>query len=188
MKIGLILFIALLGVSPAAFGDLLFVLDPPATAVYPPGADQAGCDAENPSGLSAPCVQFSGTLTDTDLGNTLITLPGIALMLNLGDDAYFTIDNTFYDYTSALGGAANGAPTSYTGLIFGVDIAPSTPVGVYVEFAEISVTGGDANYNLFPVDAQFTIDVVPEPRTGLLILPGLLVLVALRRVLRPRKC
>lgn len=167
--------------------DLTFTLDP-SVETYPPGTDASICDVTG----TAPCVQFSGTLTDNDTDGSYLSINSISLILNAGDDAYFTLDETLFfdDVPAILEGDTNDNFFSnvYTGPIFGVDIAPSTPVGVYDETAEISAAGGDndPDYNGFTVDATFTIVVTPEPRSGLLILAGLLVLVALDRARRLR--
>jgi hypothetical protein len=189
MKHLLVISIALLGMAPAAFADLTAVLSPN-VEVFPPGADPGIC---NTFGV-APCVQFSGTLTDTDTDGSFISLNGISITYGQpGDANYLTLDNTFSSGGPPL--IFVGDPTSvflpftYTGVIFGVDILPTTPIGIYTETAVIQASGGtnDPNGNGFNVDMDFTIDVnSPEPSTALLMLAGLVAIVAWRR--RTRVC
>jgi hypothetical protein len=171
--------------------DLSFTLSP-SLDYYPPGADPSQCQLYG----TAPCVQFSGTLTDNDTDGSPLFINSFSLILNSGDDAYFSADN-FFDSFSGPPGVLEGdtsksfAPNSYTGLIFGVDIISAPPPGVYNEIAEISACGGTNGDptcgSFFTVDADFTIqDPAPEPRTGLLMLAGLLGLVGLHRARRSR--
>jgi hypothetical protein len=182
---------ALLGLSAPAFGSLTFVLSP-SVEVSPPGTDPATCEA---TGV-APCVIFSGTLADTDADNLYyIALEDISVSFtNPSDSAYFTLDNTFFDdVPGGLEGDTlnNPFPNSYSGPIFGIDIDPSTPVGVYSEMAVISAAGGDGDpgYDGFTVEEGFTVIISsPEPASALTLGAGLLALVALRRGLRSRPC
>ena len=162
--------------------DLTFTLSP-TIEFFPPGAPAATCQT---NGTSALCVQFSGTLTDTDTDLSIISLNSLSINLN---PTFFTEDNTFLnDVPGALSGDPNAAtdgnpfPNSYTGPIFGVDIAANTPPGVYNGIAEISASGGtqDPNGNGFTVDAAFTIVVSPEPVSTGLVLAGLLLLIGAR--------
>lgn len=181
--------------------DLTFTLDPSVEG-YPPSADTTTCDTTG----AAPCVYFSGTLTDNDTDGSLLDLESIAIIYTDPTDAnYFALDNTFYDFyeTPPFGppGLLEGdtddyvAPNTWTGLIFGVDIISPPPVGVYVETAEITACNltndgncesGNPDPGAFTEDAAFTIVVTPEPTSGLLILAGLLLLVALDRARRLR--
>jgi hypothetical protein len=187
--------------------DLTFTLDPTAE-VYPPGADTTTCQITG----AAPCVYFSGTLTDTDTDDSFLFLESIAIIYTSPTDAdYFTLDNTFYDFyqssPSGPPGVLSGDPTWATdglgnppnsygpGLIFGVDIISPPPVGVYVETAEITACNipndstcqsGGADPGAITVDAQFTISVIPEPASGWMMLAGLLGIVGLNRARRSR--
>jgi hypothetical protein len=193
MKSLLIVSMALLGMSATAFGDLMVTLTP-STVVYPPSSDPAQCQLNG----TAPCVVFSGTLTDTDTDGSLLYLESAAINFTVpGDASYFTLDNTFFsDVPGVLSGdpnwATDGNPfaNTYTGPIFGVDIAPSTPVGTYVETIVISAAGGtdDPLLNGFTVDEAFTVIVTPEPTSGLTMVGGLLVMAALRRARHSHPC
>lgn len=184
MKQVLLASLALLAMSPSAFADLTAVLSPN-VEIYPLGADPGTCNTYG----AAPCVQFSGTLTDTDTDGTFIGLNSISLTYGQPSDAnYLTLDNTFYSVPPLF---FVGDPTSvfipytYTGVIFGVDILPTTPVGIYTETAVIQAVGGtnDPNGMGFNLDVDFIIDVnSPEPSSALLILAGLIALVAWRRL------
>lgn len=190
MKHLLLVSIALLGMSPAAFADLTAVLSPN-FGVYPPGTDPGTCDTNG----MAPCLVFSGTLTDTDTDGSFITINdpgGISLIYGQPSDAtYLTLDNTFYNDPPLL---FVGDPTSvfipytYTGAIFGIDILPTIPLGVYNETAVISGFGGtnDPNGNGFTVDVDFTIEITPEPSPALLMLAGLVAMAVWHR--RKRVC
>lgn len=188
----LLVAIALLGMSPAAFADLTAILSPTVENSWQ-GVDPFTCEL---NGGTAPCVQFSGTITDTDTDPlaAYIYLFDVTLVPS-GDSSFFTFDGTFFnnvpgvysdDANWATDGLGNPSNT-YTGPIFGVDVDPSTPAGIYNETAQFSVAGGtaDPNYNGYTFDVDFTIDV-PEPSTALLIPAGLVAIVAWRR--RARVC
>jgi hypothetical protein len=192
MKHLLLISVALLGMSPAAFADLTAVLGPSSVLqVYPPSLDPATCEQTG----TAPCLLFSGTLTDTDSDGSIININdpgGISLIYGQPTDStYLTLDSSLYYYaplafvgdpTASTDGSF--LPNTYTGVIFGIDIAPSIPAGTYNEVAQISAYGGtnDPMDNGFYVDMDFTIEVVPEPSSGLLILAGLGAIVARRRM------
>jgi hypothetical protein len=145
-----------------------------------------------PPCLAPNCVLFTGTLTDTDV-DTDPTYPDI--ILSTISVAFSTnpavgilsIDNTFYDSTdyvpSVLSGDPNYAtdglgnpPNSYSGAIFGIDIATGTSLGVYNGTITIEAAGGlsDPGYSGFIVTQPITVDVIaPEPAAGSLSLAGL---------------
>jgi hypothetical protein len=177
----LLVFGAVLAVAalPGYGNELTFTLNP---AVYPPGVDPVTCQDTGTS----PCVHLSGTLTDTDTDGSLLSLNGISIIFTGSDGNYFTLDQNVFsnDVPGTLEGDTdnNPAPNTYTGPIFGVDIAPSTPLGSYTETAEITACNltndvncdsGNPDPGLFTVDAQFTIVVAPEPAAGSLLLGGL---------------
>ena len=182
MKSLLCCCIAMLGMSAPAFGSLIFSLSPSVES-YPPGFSTATCQANG----SAPCVVFSGTLTDPDTDGSDTFLAGISVNFTLpAANGYFTVDNTFFnDVPGGLEGDTDNNPFSntYTGAIFGLDFSPSTPAGVYTGMATISAYGGtnDPNDDGFTESASFTVEITPEPGSGWMIVIGLLVIVALRR-------
>jgi hypothetical protein len=179
--------------TSSPFGDLTMLLDP-TVEVYPPGEDPSICEET----VVAPCVVFSGTLTDNDTDGSVMNLNGVSVNFSGGDSAYFTVDPNFFDYNlpCCLSGdpnwATDGNPFSntYTGPIFALDIAPGTPVNVYTETLVLSASGGtnDPNGNGFTVQEDFTIVIAPEPASGLLLAMGLVAIAASRRVvLRSRR-
>ena len=86
-----IVSMALLGMSATAFGDFIVTLNPN-SAGYPPSFDPAQCQLNG----TAPCVVFSGTLSDTDTDDSLLYLESAAIDFTVpGDASYFTFDNTF---------------------------------------------------------------------------------------------
>jgi len=170
---------------PAFCGDVTISLAP-ATATYPPGQDTADCQING----VAPCVVFAGNITDNDTDGSWLFLTGVTIDL---DPAFFTVDNTFdNDASGGFEGDADNDPfpESYTGPIFGVDINPLTPFGVYNGTAEFSGNGGtgDPGNDGFAVDEAFTINVVPEPATGLLTLAFLTMIGLGRRSNTRRRC
>jgi hypothetical protein len=181
----------LFAMSAAAFGQTgdVSIVFSPSTEVYPPGADTATCELYG----TAPCVDFSGTITDTDSDGSFLFLTGVTVSAYAN---FFTVDNTFSDDISIPGGYEGDTldspfPNTYTGIIMGLDIAPGTPVGTYSANAVFAGYGGDGDPNGagFTVDAPFTVIVnAPEPVTSSLVLGGLLAIVAARRRSRPRAC
>ena len=179
---------AFLLVSASAFAGDITVAFSPDTQVYPPSADSYACEIAG--GGASPCVIFSGTITDTDIGDeTLSYLTGIALS---DYTEYFTVDNTFYNAPGVFEGNLDSdiAPNSYTGAIMGIDINPDTPWGTYTLQAEFNGYGGDTGPDGFGnmAYADFTVVITPEPVTGGLTLIGLLALAASRRLRRTRPC
>ena len=187
----------LLVLSATAFGDAIPVGDvtivfAPTFAVYPPGADTFACQLG--SGTDAPCVIFSGTITDTDTDGTFITLATDPTLSAYSD--YFTVDaNTFFDTPGFYEGDTDDSVASNTygpGPIMGLDIAPDTPVGTYTAEAQFFGTGGDGDPNGygFTVDVPFTVIVTaPEPATAeMAIAAGMLSIGASFRQRRSRTC
>jgi hypothetical protein len=184
MKILLTCGVALL-LSPAVFGSLIFTVSP-STESSPPGSSTSTCQLTG----TAPCVVFSGTLSDPDTDSSFTFLNSISVNFTLpAANGYFTVDNTFFDdVPGALEGDTNNNPfpNSYTGPIFGLDFASSTPPGVYQGMATISASGGtnDPNGNGFTESISFTVDITPEPASELLIAGGLVALAAAIRLRR----
>jgi len=176
------LFVALLALltAPAYGGELAFTLNPTET-IYPPGIDPVICEATG----TAPCVQFSGTLTDNDTDGSLLAITGISAIFNGSDGDYFILDQNVFgdDVPGFLEGDTDDfvASDTYEGTIFGIDI-DSPPAGVYTETIEISACNltndancesGDPDPAAFTADAQFTIVVTPEPAAAGLMLTAL---------------
>jgi hypothetical protein len=136
----------------------------------------------DPPCLPPNCVLFTGTLTDTDVDADPsypdMIFPGISVSFSSNPaSGLLSIDNTFYDsidyFPGILSGDPNYAtdgsgnpPNTYTGPLFGIDIAPGTSIGEYTGVVTISAAGGldDPNYGGFTVTQTITVDVVaPEP-------------------------
>jgi hypothetical protein len=160
------------------------------------------------TGTPAPftlATDFSGTLFDTDTLNTCDSLFTNCLYLNsidnltfdpsdpAGTASYLTLDtNPFYNVlpfgAGCPGGSilsddstGSGAYDTCSGPIFGIDLAPNTPVGVYT--GEITIYGGidDPSANNALATASWTLDVVPEPTSLGLSVLGVAAMVAARR-------
>ena len=190
-------FAILIGLSGGASGDTvptgdLSIIFSPASEVYPPGADAFQCQLG--SGTTAPCVIFSGTITDFDTDGSFITLataPTISAYSN-----YFTVDeNTFFDTPGFYEGDTDDYVTSNTygpGPIIGLDIAPDTPAGIYTAEAIFAGEGGtdDPNFQGFTIEVPFTVVIAaPEPAAGgLTIAAGMLAIAASLRNRRSRTC
>ena len=196
MKRLLAVSIAVLGMSAGlSASDLTLILNP-STAVYPPGNSTPTCELAG----AAPCVIFSGVLTDDDTDTSLMALA--SLSLDFGSDpsaeAYFNVDSTFdmdvpglFSGDPSAPGDGNPFPYMYTGPIFGIDIAPSTPYGIYQLAATVSAFGGtnDPSFSGFTTETAFTLVVAPEPSGNSLIAAGLAVLFACHRFRpRPAQC
>jgi hypothetical protein len=187
----------LFGLSAGALGDTIppvgdvTITFSPMTEVYPPGADTTTC---NSYGV-APCVDFYGTITDTDTDGSLLFLTGITLS---AFNNYFTVDNTFSQDVAIPGGYEGDAldspfPNSYSGVIMGLDFAPDIPVGTYAADAIFAGAGGtdDPDFQGFTVVVPFSVIVssAPEPATGgMAIIAGLLAIAASLRHRRSRIC
>jgi hypothetical protein len=145
-------------------------------------------DADCFSLPQANCVIFTGTLMDTDTDGSdmfFAQFPaGIQAIFSPNPSSGgLTLDNTFYDVVPAIlsgdpGSPGDGNPFSstYSGPIFGIQIAPNTPAGVYSGIVTISASCGDDDPNCagFTVSQNFTVDVIPEPGAFGLFFAGLL--------------
>lgn len=191
-----LLFSAVLALTASpAFGDsdLVFTLVSNTGSGFPTNLTPD----PGPPCLAPNCVLFSGTLTDTDVDTDPsypdMVFPGIGVSFSSNPSSgSLSIDNTFYDSVDYFPGILSGdpnwatdglgnAPNSYTGPLFGIDIAPGTSVGVYTGTVTISAAGGldDPNYGGFTVTQNITVDVLaPEPAAASLSLAGLAVLLA----------
>jgi hypothetical protein len=191
-----LVFAIVLGISATAFadpipiGDVTIALTPPAIETYPPGALAFECELD--SGTTEPCVIFSGTITDFDTDGSLLFLPTDPTLSAFSN--YFSVDNTFFNTPGVYEGdsADTFAPNTYgPGPIFGLDIAPGTPMGIYTAYFEFAGFGGDGDPNDagFTVDVPFTVVIAPEPGTrGLTIVAGVLAIGASLRHRRSRAC
>lgn len=191
-----ILLVILMAATPAFADDLTLTLDSNIGAGLAPGI----APDPDPPCLPPSCVLFSGTLTDNDTdGSYIITGPDPDFDLNDISVAFssgpasggLTLDNTWDDFATQNGAgvligdpnaATDGAPflNSYTGALFGIDIAPGTTAGQYTGTVTIEAQHVDQNFNPigdpFTVSAQITVDVTPEPGGASLALAGLAVL------------
>lgn len=183
-------FIAVLALAaaPAYAGDLTFTLDSNTGSGIP-----TSLNPDPDSCLPSNCVLFTGTLANTDNDSVpndpfypYMALSSIGAVFSSSPaSGALTIDNTFYeDVPGVLSGdssyAGDGnAPDTYSGSIFGIDIARGTSPGVYTGTVTIDAEGGydDPDYNGFTVTEDITVDVLaPEPEAGSLALGGLLAL------------
>jgi hypothetical protein len=133
-------------------------------------------------------VLFSGTLSyggsdPLDLNPLYLIDIGVEWSSEISD---LSIDNTFFvappaqlsgDVDSGTDGSG-AAPYSYSGPIFGIDIAPDTPLGSYEGTVTIYAMGGltDPDYQGFTLTQNITVDVVapaPEPGANQLLMAGL---------------
>jgi hypothetical protein len=129
-------------------------------------------------------VLFSGTLTDTDSDPSNL-FPITVYDIGVSFASGLTLDNTFFfvvpglysgdpNYATDQSGAGQ---TSYYGPLFGIDIAPGTPLGPYSVTVTLYALGGlnDQDYQGFTVTQDITVDVVsPEPAAAGLLFSGLL--------------
>ena len=162
-----LLFATLLFALRADGADLTFTLDSGtgsgSATNLPPDADPP-CIAPN-------CVLFTGTLTDSDTDLSFLLVQSIAVSFSASNPSTSALspDNTFlFDVPGVLSGDPNyatdnsGNPANqYAGPIFGIDIAPGTPVGTYSGTITINAAGGtnDPGQNGFTVTRNFTITV-----------------------------
>lgn len=183
----LLLVAAVALVALPVYGDeLVFAISPFQESTVP-GTSPDICQITG----AAPCVQFSGTLTDTDTDGSLLVLTGISINFSGSSGTYFTLDQNlfFNDVPGILEGDTqnNIASNTYTGPIFGIDLGHPIPAGIYTETAVISACNlindpncesGGPDPLAFTASAQFQVDVVPEPSAGSLSLLGLTALLA----------
>ena len=184
--------IVLAAVSPALFGEEIVITLTPSTVLYPPSLDASTCES---NGGNAPCISFSGVITDTDTDDSLITLSDLTFTFNGLGSTYLTQDNTFFNSAAGLlvgdpNAATDGNPFSntYTGPIFGLDLNANTPGGTYTGSIQVSgynLTNDPGQTNELVLGQQnFTVQVAPEPFTFALTAAGLLALAASRRLRR----
>jgi hypothetical protein len=186
------LLVLLITVIPAFADDLSITLIPNFGVGAPPAIAP---DPDPPCSLPG-CVLFTGTLQDNDsddsyifLSNVDPTLPNISVTFSSGPaSGGLTIDNTFDDLPAIPGvlvGDSNsladfGLPNSYSGPLFGIDIAPGTTQGIYTGTVTIFANGGtdDPGNAGFSVSQEITVEVAPEPGGAILAVTGLIGLAA----------
>lgn len=173
------LFFALCS-APLWADGLTFTLDPSVETGQPISAGDT--------------VLFSGTLTDTDTANTCDSENVDCLYLNFitfsfdQPDAPLTPD--IAEFIANVPGSLSddGIPgyADYTGVIFGMTIAPNAALGVYT--GTVTISGGYDDQNPPSLDTplattDFTVIVSPEPRDfGLAALGIAAIIFAKRRV------
>jgi hypothetical protein len=145
-------------------------------------------------GPAQDTVLFSGTLTDTDTANTCDSENVDCLYL---DFISFSFDQPNAPLTPELAEWIANVPGSlsddsipgsadYTGVIFGMTIAPNAAPGVYT--GTVTISGGYDDPNPPSLDTplattDFTVVVTPEPRDfGLVVLGIAGIVLAKRRV------
>src|ERR1022692_3206336 len=123
-----LLLLLLLGIAVPAFAGSITITLNPTVEVYPPGYATALCQVNG----TAPCVVFSGTITDTNTDGSFLSLESVALDPAVPADDFFTLDNLFYNDVPGLFSGDPSAPgdgnPSYTygpDPIFGLDFAPN---------------------------------------------------------------
>lgn len=118
------------------------------------------------SGTPGSEVFFSGTLTNT--GSSALFLNGIQFNFDSLGNAVLSGDDSVFFTNVPPSLAASGNPSaSYTGSIFGVNIAGNAPTGTYT--GTVTITGGADSSTNSPLAAQnIQIRVTPTPEAGTL--------------------
>lgn len=111
-------------------------------------------------------VFYSGTLTNT--GSSALFLNGIQFNFDsLGNAVLSGDDNVFFNNVPASLAASGNANSSYSGSIFGVNIAGNASPGDYT--GTVTITGGADSSATSPLAAQnIQIKVTPAPEAGTL--------------------
>src|SRR5579872_5545510 len=121
---------------------------------------------------------FSGTITppssiptEFDLNSICITFFSSSCTVQDGSDsALLTLDGTTFE-SNVPGLWLQGDP-AYTGLVFGLNLDPATPTGIYTGTAVL--LGGTDQSTFNPLgSAGFQVVVTPEPVAWTLMLLGL---------------
>jgi hypothetical protein len=166
----LVLLLAIL-VSPVAAADLTVTLNSSTGS----GSPVRIAPKPNPPCLRPACVPFSGTLTDNDTDLSFLQLDSISISFDPANPSTgLSLDNTFMAVVPGLlSGDPNfrvsgNPPNSYSGPVFGIDIAPHTVAGTYHATVMIHATGGtgDPGADGFSVSKVVTITVAPRPDRG----------------------
>lgn len=158
-------------VGPIAAADLTFTLNSSTGS----GSAARLAPEPNPPCLSPACVAFSGRLTDTDTDLSFLQLDSISISFDASNPSTgLSLDNTFM---AVVPGLLSGDPNfetsgnpanTYTGPIFGIDIAPQAAPGTYHATVTIHASGGtgDPNANGFTVSKAITVTVVAGSSGG----------------------
>jgi hypothetical protein len=176
----ILLAVPLLSAIPASADLLSFTLAPSVIATLPGGIFNPTCR----NAATLDCVIFSGTISFTTEQDYYVN--DILIVMNpanpdagadvVGNDLYFI------DSVPAIYGPDGVVSGSDTGGLFEIDVAPSTPSGIYTGTATLSATDSIGNPIIGPDIVQnFQVDVIPEPGMATLMFAGLASLVVLRR-------
>lgn len=107
---------------------------------------------------------FAFTATVTNTSGSIVYLNADAFSV----DSPLTLDdNPFALYPLSL-----GPTSSYTGLLFNVDVPPGTPVGVYTGSFEILGSSNPSDTTTVAGSAVFNVAATPEPSSMILLLIG----------------
>jgi len=183
MKMVRVLLFAALVALPVGASSLTFTLTPALETATPQSFPVS--------------VGFSGTLTDTDAGDICDNSGFTSGCLNLNDIS-FTFDQNpgvslltgdsdpfFNNIAGFFSGQGNPSFDSVSGVVFGIVVAPNTPIGVYT--GTVSIVGevgavGDSSANTVLDTENWTLDVAPEPAPFGLMIVGLGAFVLVKRV------
>jgi uncharacterized protein (TIGR03437 family) len=159
-------------VGPIAAADLTFTLNSSAGS----GSVMRLAPEPDPPCLAPACVPFSGTLADGDTDISFLQLDSISISFDSSNPSTgLSLDNTFMAAVPGLlSGDPNFAlsgnpPNTYSGPIFGIDIAPGTIAGTYHATVTVHASGGagDPDAGGFTVSKTITIAVAPLPTGGI---------------------
>ncbi len=175
-----------LALPASADGLLMFSLNQN-VILTPPGGIYQPSQCQNLDGSGA-CVIFSGTIAFDTLD--YYSLTGMPIQMNPSnpDGGADVFDNNnqnyFFDNVPGTMGAAP-APSTYTGGIFEIDVAPQTPAGDYFGTATLDYQNS-AGASFASAPLNFEVVVTPEPAMFVLTALGC-GLMAMRRNRRGRK-
>jgi hypothetical protein len=166
-------FLAALLAARVQASGLTFALDPTV-------------EVAQPTTFAVDAV-FSGTLTDTDAANNCFDNSADCLYLNFVSFSFDQPTGTSHlsgdvdDFYLNVPGILFDEFNVYTGPIFGIQIAPNTPIGVYT--GTVSILGGydDSSASGLLARASWTVVVAPEPADFGLAFTGLAAVLLLKR-------
>jgi hypothetical protein len=178
----LILLSSSLLLAIPASADLLSFTLAPSTISTLPGGIFNPLSCQNFATLD--CVIFPGTISFTTEQDYFVNDIQIAMNpANPDGGADVTgNDNYFLSFVPEAYGPDGLASGSDTGGLFEIDVAPSTPFGIYTGTATLVATDLIGNPIIGPDIVQnFQVDVIPEPGMATLMFAGLASLVVVRR-------